>query len=512
MFPCYLRDHGYYCTNNSKEDYNVEKTGKVWDQSNRQAHWKMRSDDQPFFAVFNSTKSHESAIRRFTGVPTHDPAKVRIPDYHPDTPTSRRDWAIYYDSVTRADAEAGQRLKEIEDAGLQDSTIVFYWGDHGSGMPRSKRWPSNSGLHVPLIVYIPEKFSHLRPPEYVPGGESERLVSFVDFAPTMLSLAGIEPPEWMHGHAFLGEYVARSQPYIFGFRGRMDERLDFVRSVTDGRFVYLRNYIPHRSQGQHVNYQFETPTTAEWRSLFDSGKLNEEQSLFWRVPKASEELYDLAEDRDEVHNLAGNEAYAPILQRLRAAQQEKAKAILDLGFVPEGIRFELADGLPFYDWARKDGNYDYELLAAAAESASGAVPLQKSRIVELLRSEHPLVRYWGTMAVLNQGEQVPIDLQDVLAERLKDDTAEVRINAARALSQYARGARRQAAVKQLVADANWKKNDAFSAMLALDALGAYTGDRSTVDSQVKELPSEGDAPHSRYNSYVPRLLQGLSSE
>ena len=204
MFPQLLRQAGYYVTNNAKEDYNLEQPGEVWNESSSKAHWQKRAAGQPFFAVFNSEKSHESRIRIRPHVQVHNPAKVRIPAYHPDTPEVREDWAQYYDVVSEADADAGKRLKELSDAGLAEETIVFYYADHGSGMPRSKRWPYNSGLQMPLIVYIPEKFRHLAPPEYKAGGESNRLVSFVDFAPTVLSLAGVKPPAWMQGHAFMG--------------------------------------------------------------------------------------------------------------------------------------------------------------------------------------------------------------------------------------------------------------------------------------------------------------------
>jgi len=177
------------------------------------------------------------------------------------------------------------RAAQLAADGLADDTIIFYWADHGSGMPRSKRWPANSGLHVPLIVHIPEKFKDLRPADYVAGGTTDRAVSFVDFAPTMCSLAGVKPPEWMQGYAFLGKFIAPPQPYVYGFRGRMDERYDLVRSVTDGRYVYLRNYLPHLSQGQHVDTQFKTPTTAVWKKLYDEGTLNAGQSIFWQTPK-----------------------------------------------------------------------------------------------------------------------------------------------------------------------------------------------------------------------------------
>ena len=170
MFPQILRASGYYCSNDVKEDYNLLKPGQVWNESSRQAHWKKRAAGQPFFAVFNSTKSHESKIRTRPHKAVHDPANVRIPAYLPDTPEVRQDWAQYYDAVSQADADAGARLRELDDAGLAEDTIVFYFADHGSGMPRNKRWPYNSGLHVPLVVYIPDKFTKLCTDDYVAGG------------------------------------------------------------------------------------------------------------------------------------------------------------------------------------------------------------------------------------------------------------------------------------------------------------------------------------------------------
>ncbi len=298
LFPRLLREAGYYCSNHTKEDYNVrEADGKsAWDASSNKAHWRSRDKDQPFFAVFNSTRSHESSIRNFKGKPKHSPDDMRVPRYHPDTPEVRRDWAIYYDSVTQADEDAGKVLQQLEADGLSDSTIVFYFGDHGSGMPRSKRWAGNSGLRVPLVVYIPEQFKHLRPDDYVVGGESNRLISFVDFAPTVLNLAEVEIPKWMDGAPFLGRKIAPAPTCVFGFRGRMDERTDLVRSVSNGRFVYIRNFMIHLSPAQHVAYQFETPTTAQWKRLFDEGKCNAAQSAFWTTPRPAEELYDLSRD------------------------------------------------------------------------------------------------------------------------------------------------------------------------------------------------------------------------
>src|SRR3954454_2861484 len=185
MFPQFLREAGYYCTNNSKEDYNLEKPGQVWDVSSNKAHWKNRKPGQPFFAVFNLLITHESQIRTRPHKLVHDPAKAPPPAYHPDTPEVRRDWAQYYDNITEMDKQMAARLKEVEEAGLTGETIVFFYGDHGSGMPRSKRWPYNSGLLVPLLVHFPEKYRSLAAKDYAPGGTSTRLVSFVDLAPTL---------------------------------------------------------------------------------------------------------------------------------------------------------------------------------------------------------------------------------------------------------------------------------------------------------------------------------------
>ena len=233
MFPQFLREAGHYCSNNSKEDYNLEKPGKVWDESSNKAHWKNRAPGQPFFAVFNHVVTHESQIRKRPHQFKHDPAKVRIPRFHPDALEVREDWAQYYDKMTEMDALAGANLRELEKAGLAEDTIIFYFGDHGPGMPRCKRWPYNSGLHVPLIVYFPPKFRHLAPNDYRTGGKSDRLVSFVDFAPTVLKLAGIKAPEWMQG----APLNAPAPQFLHGLRGRMDERYDMVRSVRDKRYV-----------------------------------------------------------------------------------------------------------------------------------------------------------------------------------------------------------------------------------------------------------------------------------
>src|SRR5439155_309949 len=510
MFPQFLREAGYYCSNNAKEDYNLVQPGRVWDDSSRKAHWRNRKPAQPFFAVFNSEKSHESKLRVRPHRQLHDPAKVRVPAYHPDTPEVRQDWAQYYDIVTEADTDAGERLKELEEAGLTEDTIVFYWADHGSGMPRSKRWPYNSGLHVALVVYIPEKFKNLRPPEYKPGGKSDRLVSFVDFAPTVLSLAGIQSPEWMQGRAFLGKFQEPPQPFIYGFRGRMGERLDLVRSVTDGRYVYIRNYMPHRIYGQHIDYMFQTPTTRVWKRLHDEGKLTPAQEVFWNT-KAPEELYDLQSDPDEINNLAASREHEAIIERFRRAQYELAQKIRDVGFLPEGELFSRSNGRSPFDLGHDDNTYPFDRVVGAAELASMLKPEAVPALKQRLNDSDSAVRYWAVLGMLMRGESGVGAARAELVAALHDASPYVRSAAAEALGRYGSDADLKAALTVLVELGPIDKNGVFVSMAALNALDALGAKTTSAVEAIKAMPANGKVPDPRYSSYVPRLLEDLQA-
>jgi len=496
MFPCYLREAGYYCTNNVKEDYNLEHTGKVWDESSAKAHYRNRKQGQPFFAVFNNTITHESQIRRRPHTLVHDPSKVRVRDYHPDTPEVRHDWAQYYDNITTMDTWAGKLLGELEEAGLADSTIVFFYGDHGSGMPRSKRWPYNSGLHVPMIVHMPEKFRQLAPKGYKAGGESDRLVSFVDLAPTILSLAGIQPQPWHQGHAFAGKFMAPEQPYIYGFRGRMDERYDLTRSVRDKRYVYLRQYMPNRAYGQHVAYMFETPTTQLWKKLNDEGKLKPEQRIFWNE-KPAEELYDLQADRDEVRNLASSPSHQAVLKRMRKAQQNLARKIKDVGFLPEGEIHERSKGSTPCEMGHDAGKYPFDRVFAAAEAASMGKPVS-------FDDPDPAVRFWVAQSYL-----VRKTVNDPLRKALDDSSPYVRVVAAEALGRYGAPADVEKSLKLLAGMADARKHGVFVSVLALNALDFLSGKARGVLSEVEKLPRDGTPAHARFGGYVPRLVEKI---
>lgn len=508
LFPEILRGAGYYCSNNSKEDYNLRKTGRVWDESSNRAHWAPRKPGQPFFAVFNFTVTHESQVRRRPHTLKHDPTKVRVPAYHPDTPEVRRDWAQYHDKISEMDELAGRKLRELEEAGLADDTIVFYFGDHGPGLPRCKRWPYNSGLRVPLIIYVPDKFKQLARSDYVGGGKNDRLISFVDLAPTVLSLAGIPPPDWMQGRAFLGLHAAPPPQYLHGLRGRMDERYDLVRTARDERYVYIRNYMPHKIYGQHVAYMFQTPTTQVWKRLFDKGRLTEAQAAFWKS-KPAEELYDLQSDPDEVRNLANSAQHQEILSRLRRAQQEHALKIRDVGFLPEGEIHARSEGRTPYEFAQDREHYPLERILDTAERASSGKAADLTLLKERLGDADSAVRHWAALGILMRGQPGVAACLGDLDLALSDSSEYVRINAAEALVAYGETAQAERARRILIDLADASKHGLFVAMWALNAIDELGPKTESLRPAVRRLPTESEGFDRRFSEYVPRLIQDI---
>jgi arylsulfatase A-like enzyme len=501
LFPQYLRDAGYYATNNSKEDYNVGKSGKVWDESSQEAHWKKRGKGQPFFAVFNDVISHESQIRNEIDEAdrTHDPAKVQLPPYHPDAPEVRRDWAQYYDRITMMDKKAGTLLRELEKAGLADDTIVFFYSDHGSGMPRSKRSACNSGLNVPFIVYFPPKWRHLSPKDYREGGTSDRLIGFVDLAPTVLSLAGIKAPETMQGAAFCGKYEAPEPEFSFGFRGRMDERIDLVRSVRDKQYMYVRNYMPHRVAGQHNAYMFETPTTKVWYRLFKEGKLNAAQAAFWE-PKQVEELYDLKADPYEIKNLASSPAQQAIVARMREAQEKWEARIRDVGLLSEWEMHARAKGSSPYEVGHDPQKYDFDAVFAAANTASSMRAADLPAIVKFMDSGDSAVRYWGATGLLCHGKEGVAAGHEQLVKALEDDSPIVRVVAAEALGRFGGSDDTGAALEVLLKYCQ-PSEDAYLTTAAWNALDYLDERAEPAKEAIRAISPDPESPPQRYGGY-----------
>ena len=515
MFPQLLQQAGYICTNQKKEDYNHPKPGKVWDKTNKKAPLGNRTGNgkgskNPFFSVINHTGTHESKIRNRPHQAVTDPQAVQLTQYWPDRPEVRQDLAQYYDNIAKMDQWVGQQIKQLEQAGLADDTIIVFFGDHGSGMPRHKRYAGDSGMRVPMIVYFPEKYKHLAPAGYEPGKHSTELVGFIDLAPTTLSLAGIEPPKYMQGHAFAGVHRQPPAHFLYGFRERMDERPDLSRSLRDERFLYVRNYMPHLPAGQHVNYQMQTPTTRVWREMYDAGKLNDVQRQFWEA-RSAEEFYDLEKDPEETVNLINDKDYQQEIKRFREAHRQKTMEIRDPGFIPESMLHQIAhqpgNVAGFCaDPQRYPLKKIFEVASQAAQTSDSVPP----SLLSCADSENPILRYWLAMAFLVRGPDACRDHSKLLRQLMEDPDKNVAITAAEAMAVHETGARQRLAVDFLVEHSNLDQADFYIAVAALNALDRLPSDVNLPYDKISQFPRKTDQVQ-RGGDYVQRLIEKVTN-
>lgn len=330
-FPEHLRVAGYRCTNNSKKDYQFYQPIGVWDQTNSAAHWRDGADDQPFFAVFNFGGTHESkAFPDTTRQPeVVSPEAVTLPPFYPDTPGVRDALARTYNNIATLDEWVGVRLQELEDDGKLDNTVVMFFSDHGVGLPRGKRSCYDTGSRVPLVVRFPEGQGA--------GTAEDRVVSFVDFGPSVLSLAGVEPDPRLDGTPFLGAFASKRDDYRRGHAythaDRFDAAYDGVRSVSDGRYRYLRNYVTDQPYIIANAFRENLPITHDLYALRASGDATPEQWQMTATSRPLEEFYDTQSDPWEVRNLAADPAHAPRIAALRERLDTWIAATGDLGFV-----------------------------------------------------------------------------------------------------------------------------------------------------------------------------------
>jgi arylsulfatase A-like enzyme len=401
MFPYYLRQAGYYTTNCSKEDYNfnpAEKKG-VWDESSAKASYRNRRPGQPFFHVQNYTGTHESCLhpggmKDYYDKTKTDPASVRLASCHPDTETFRHAYARYLDRHREVDEQMGRFIRQLEEDGLLEDTIVFYYGDHGGPLPRGKGYAYNHGLQVPMVVCVPPRWKHLAPA--TAGSRVDGSVQFVDLSATVLNLAGVEIPKGIDGRPFLGAGVSLRQlnarDVSFGYADRFDEKYDLVRTLRKGRLHYMRNYQPFNFDGLYNRYRYLQPAYQEWRELHRAGKVNAEQSQFFN-PRPAECLFDLQADPDEVKNLAEDPAYAGVLREMRGLMQQQIKSMPDLSFIPEPVI--LAEGK---DNPAAYGQKKRAEIARLVDIADlSLIPFAQARtpIARALDSSDSLERYWG---------------------------------------------------------------------------------------------------------------------
>ena len=431
-----LRDNGYFCTNIRKTDYNFSTDAKLWDKpASNQSPWSGRkSKSTPFFHMQSFGSSHESSLHFPANLmqkeKTATPAdKVKLHPYHPDTPTFRYTHARYFDRQGVIDAQIGAVVQNLRKGGLLEDTFIFYFGDHGGVLPRSKGYAYESGLHVPLVVRIPENFKHLLD-GHGRGTRTDGFVSFIDFGPTLLHLAGIPVPKVLDGKPFLGKGITAEdlaqRDETFGYADRFDEKYDLVRTLRKGRYKYNRNYQAFYPDSLHNFYRYKMLAFAQWRTLYNDGKLQGAQKQFFER-RPAEQLFDIENDPHEVNDLAGDPAYAETLKDLRQRLTSKVKSINDLSFFPENhmVRHALGDGIAY-------GQEHADQIARLVDIADLALaPIEKARpkLLEAMKANDETSRYWACITSAVIGKADP-DLVAAATGLLDDKDLMVRVRAA----------------------------------------------------------------------------------
>ena len=516
-FTTYLRQAGYYCSNNSKTDYQTKDLKDAWDESSGRAHWRGRQKDQPFFAVFNFGGCHESGIAKeskyrtvteqFTPDQRQDPTKLTLPPYYPDTPIVREDWKRNYELITAMDAWAGDLMDQLRADGLYEKTIIFFWSDHGVGLPRAKRWLYDSGTHVPLVVRIPAPYRIEG--QGTPNGIDDRLVSSIDFAPTVLRLSGLPIPGTMQGQPFLGDRLPAPREYVFGARDRMDERYDIIRAVRDKRYRYIRNYEPKKTYYQYMNTPEKGATMREIRRVAAAGGLSPAAQLFMAAEKPVEELYDLQADPHEIDNLAGNPAYRSHLDRMRRVHQEWMVETRDLGLLPEPeiMARERVVGNR-YDILRQGGGaaeFNRRLVEIATLASSGLSALDP--LVAAMQHQDAAIRYWGATGIGNIGPKAKAAARP-MTRALQDPAVCVRVAAARALCQMNRPGKAIPVLEEAMrSDYPWGR---LQAAIVLDSIGEMA--RPAEATLTKALVGQPNKYITRVANHALNVLNETDNE
>ena len=506
MFPELLRQSGYYTANNNKTDYNAIPGKEVWDVSSKKASWQGRADDQPFFymqsfGVCHESSLHFSAKQMANEKTSTDPDTVFVAPYHPNTPTFRYTNARYRDRIMQVDKQIGAVVDKLTKDGLLEDTFIFYFGDHGGVLPRGKGYAYESGLHVPLVVRIPDRWKHLVDAEI--GSRQKGFVSFIDFGPTVLNLAGVEVPQQMDGRPFLGAGISQAEANrrdeAFGYADRFDEKYDLVRTLRKGRFEYIRNFQPFNFDGLQNNYRYRMLAFQEWRELYHAGKLNDVQRQFFEA-RPTEQLFDIEADPHETKNLAGDPEYAEVLSDLRNRLIERMKEMPDLSIYPESVLAEKAFANPV-----KFGQTHKQEIADLIEVASlnvGAFAENADAIGEALASSNSVARYWALNVCSSYGNSAA-KFTDKAKELAKSDSDNlVRIKAAEFLGLI--GA---ADPQDVFLDALRRSQSGIEAGLILNSVTLL---RDGLPGYDFKITTDDFAPAIRKNDTVARRLEYLA--
>lgn len=432
IFPYYLKQMGYYTTNSKKTDYNFNFSADDWDNSSASKYaWRDRESGKPFFHIYSTAGSHESCLHinpNFikTKPTKFNPKDVKLAPIHKDTELMRYTYSTFYDRIAETDVQLGQLMDELKKDSLLENTFVFYFGDNGGALPGTKGYTTELGVHVPLVVYVPKAW---RDKLDLPiGGKINGFVSFIDFAPTLLKLAGADIPKSIDGKPFMGDGVSldelNSRNEVYNYGERFDELYAFTRTLRKDNLKYVRNFQGYAPRSTRTFYRYKMPAFIEWEQLYNKQELDEAQSLFFKV-QGGEELYDLSVDPYETKNLASDAAYAGSLKELRSTLKKKMVSLLDIGFYPE---CEWLEGIKptnsptvFTSQHKKDIAH----YADVAELGVIGYDKAKSKIAKSLKDEDPVVRYWALTACCQYDEKAK-ELRDKTCELLNDDRGFIR--------------------------------------------------------------------------------------
>ena len=479
-FPYYLQQQGYYVSNSYKTDYNVanekEFIAEAWNESSGKAGWWNRKPGQPFFAVFNFNDSHQSRTmsesyewykKHVLGYLTNDEIiaedAFEMPPFYNDTPEMRKHFARVYNSIKLTDKRIGELLEKLDQDNLRDSTIIFFYADHGEGIPRGKTNGINLGYRVPFVIWFPEMYKHLSP-WGTAGAVTDELIDFKDLAPTLVSLTGGEVPEYMKGRVLLGDDRSPEADHLLMSVDRADNGPDLVRTITDGRFVYSKNFMPYMPQMRFIRYLEIADITNEMRSDLKKGALNDfQRSLFDERPE--EYLFDIENDIWEQNNLVQDPEYRPVLEKMRKQLDAEILSVKDVHFMPEyelGIISKTGNA---YEFRLDENNYPFENIYAAASLSGKRGGEITRRQIGLLKSKNKFIRYWAIVGLRSQKKESLLKYKKQINSAMADPYLPVAVIASSIAYQCFDG---KEAVHQLIDFS--KHNNMDIALLAINEM------------------------------------------
>lgn len=446
-FPSYLREAGYYTSNNSKTDYNVKNPERLiresWNESSNVASWQPRKPGQPFFAVFNFMDSHQSRtmtdsyedyVRKvkdhLTPLETIDENAFPMPPFLHDSKAMRKQFARVYNSISLTDKKIGVLLDKLQKDKLLDSTIIFFFADHGEAMPRGKTNGINLGYRVPFVIWFPEMYRERSP--WKIGSTSKELIDFEDLAPTVIDLAGGNIPTYIKGRKLLSANRPVEKKYLLLSSDRADNGPDMVRSITNGRYLYSRNFMPFLPEARYIRYVEISDIKQQMRSDFQNGILSQaEARQFGERP--AEFLFDIDNDPWELNNLAKDKEQQIRLQKMRAQLKSELISQRDIMLLPEYELAKISESTTPYEF-RMTPDYHFEKIYAAAQLSGFRDSRTFNQQLSLLNDKENVVRYWAITGI-HSADKIDARYLPLIRKAMDDPYPPVQVTASAILYQ-----------------------------------------------------------------------------